>query len=558
MNVVGRAVLHRTFPTQWRNTLKKTMMSAAVLAGSALLLTACAGGGSNGGGNGAGASGEAITIGTTEVVTSLDPAGAYDNGSFAVMTNIYPFLLNNPVGESSVEPDIAESAEFTAPDEYTVTLKPGLTFANGNDLTSSDVKFTFDRLITISDPNGPQDLLANLDSIETPDDTTVVFTLKSENDQTFPQVLSSPAGPIVDEEVFPADAVADDADIVAGKPFAGPYSLENFDKGNLAAFAANETYQGLWGAPQTASVNVKYFANESNLSQAIETKGVDVAFRSLSAADVEKFEGADGLNVVKGPGGEIRYIVFNFNTMPYGAETADADEAKAKAVRQAAADLIDRDKISEQVFKGTYTPLYGHVPAGLDGAAEPLKELYGDQQGGADAAAAAKRLSDAGVETPVELDVQYAGERYGAATSEEYAQIKAQLETDGLFTVNLQSTEWGQYSKDRVADVYPAYQLGWFPDYSDADNYLTPFFLEGGFLENHYNNEQVNDLLREQLVTQDPEARAALITEIQGLLAEDLPTLPMQQGAQVAVAVDGVDGVTLDASFKFRFGSLTK
>ena len=55
--------------------------------------------------------------------------------------------------------------------------------------------------------------------------------------------------------------------------------------------------------------------------------------------------------------------------------------------------------------------------------------------------------------------------------------IKDQLEASGLFTVDLQSTEWVQYSKDRVADVYPAYQLGWFPDYSDADNYLTPFFL---------------------------------------------------------------------------------
>ena len=43
--------------------------------------------------------------------------------------------------------------------------------------------------------------------------------------------------------------------------------------------------------------------------------------------------------------------------------------------------------------------------------------------------------------------------------------------------MNLQSTAYVQYSKDRVKDVYPAYQLGWFPDYSDADDYLTPFFL---------------------------------------------------------------------------------
>ena len=527
----------------------------AIATSSALLLSGCASGGDTGGGA---AGGSAITVGTTEVVTSLDPAGAYDNGSFGVMTNIYPMLLNNPVGSSDVEPDIAESAEFTEPTKYTVKLKEGLTFANGNELTSSDVKFTFDRQLAIADENGPSSLLANLESVEATDDTTVVFTLKAGDDQTFPQVLSSPVGPIVDEDVFPADKLATDAEIVKGKGFAGQYSLESFDKGNLAAYKAFADYKGLWGAAKTGEINVKYFADEANLSQAIETKAVDVAFRSLSATDIEKFEGTKGLNVVKGPGGEIRYIVFNFNVQPFGATTPDADPAKAIAVRQAAADLIDRDKLSEQVFKGTYTPLYSYVPDGLTGATESLKGLYGDNEGGADPARAAKRLADAGVETPVVLNLQYAGERYGAASAEEYAQIKAQLETDGLFTVNLQSTEWGQFTKDRVADMYPAHQLGWFPDYSDADNYLTPFFLEGGFLVNHYNNEEVNTLIRQQLVTPDPAERTALIEEIQDKVAADLSTLPMLQGAQVAVAVDGVDGVTLDPSFKFRFGTLTK
>ena len=53
----------------------------------------------------------------------------------------------------------------------------------------------------------------------------MVFHLKSANDQIFPQILSSPAGPIVDEEVFSADAVTPDADIVAGNAFAGPYVI---------------------------------------------------------------------------------------------------------------------------------------------------------------------------------------------------------------------------------------------------------------------------------------------------------------------------------------------
>ena len=526
----------------------------ALATASALTLAGCA---SSDSGDSA-AAGGAIIIGTTEVVTSLDPAGAYDNGSFGIMTNVYPFLLNNPIGSSDVEPDIAVSAEFTAPTEYTVVLKDGLTFANGNELTSSDVKFTFDRLVAISDPNGPQDLLANLESVEIIDDTTVVFHLLSENDQTFPQVLSSPAGPIVDEEVFSADAVTSDTDIVAGQPFAGQYTLENFDKGNLASYKANSVYQGLWGAPESEEINVKYFAGESNLSQAIETKAVDVAFRSLSATDVEKFESTDGLYVVKGPGGEIRYIVFNFGIQPFGSLTGEADEAKALAVRQAAADLLDREKLSEQVFLGTYTPLYSYVPEGLTGATQSLLDLYGDGNGGPDAARAAERLAAAGIETPVELNLQYAGERYGAASAEEYAQIKAQLEADGLFTVNLQSTEWGQFTQDRTADIYQAHQLGWFPDYSDADNYLTPFFLDGGFLANHYNNDEVNALIRTQLATPDADERTAMIEQIQDLVAADLSTLPMLQGAQVAVAVDAVEGVTLDPSFKFRFGTLKK
>lgn len=535
--------------------MKKTLTSTALLAAGALALTGCAGGG-NGGGGGAD---DAILIGTTETVTSLDPAAAYDNGSNALLLNIYPQLMNNPIGEAEVQPDIAESAEFTSPTEFTVKLKEGLTFANGNELTSSDVKFSFDRMVGIADPNGPSSLLAAMDGVEAPDETTVVFTLNAPDDQTFPATLSSMAGFIVDEEVFPADEIMDDAAIVEAKPFAGPYVMTNFDQGNLASFTANESYQGVLGAPENETVNVQYFANESNLSQAIETKNVDIAYRSLSATDVEKFEGTDGLNVVKGPGGEIRYIVFNFNTMPFGASTENADEAKALAVRQAVADSIDREAIASGVFKDTYTPLYSYIPEGLmGGESQALLEQYGDGEGGPDTDRAAKRLADAGVETPVKLQLQYAGERYGAATAEEYAQIKSQLEAEGLFEVDLQSTEWGQFNEDRVSDSYPAHQLGWFPDFSDPDSYLTPFFMPENFLVNHFEDPKVTELINKQRTTADPEEREATILELQELLAENLSTLPMQQGEQVAVAVDGVDGVTLDASFKLRFGTITK
>lgn len=126
--------------------------------------------------------------------------------------------------------------------------------------------------------------------------------------------------------------------------------------------------------------------------------------------------------------------------------------------------------------------------------------------------------------------------------------------------MNLQTTEWVQYSRDRSSDVYPAYQLGWFPDYSDADNYLTPFFLKDNFLANHYDNSSVNDEILKQAVTTDTAARTAAIEKIQDDVAADLSTIPYLQGAQVAVTGTDIEGTkdTLDASFKFRYGALSK
>ncbi|SFR78629.1 peptide/nickel transport system substrate-binding protein [Agromyces sp. CF514] len=534
---------------------RRTLIAAAGVSVAALALAGCTA--SSGGDD---STGGTLTIGTTEQVTALDPAGSYDNGSFAVMNQVYPFLLNTPYGSPDVEPDIAESAEFTSPTEYTVKLKSGLKFANGNDLTASDVKFTFDRQTAIADENGPSSLLYNLESTEAVDDTTVVFHLLSENDQIFPQILSSPVGPIVDEDVFSADSLTSDDDIVAGNAFAGQYVITSYDFNNLISYKANADYDGLLGAAKTDTVNVKYYTDASNLKLDVQEGNIDVANRTLSATDIEDLRGNDKVKVVDGPGGEIRYLVFNFNTMPFGATTPEADPAKALAVRQAIADLIDRDAISEDVYKGTFTPLYSYVPEGLTGANEALKGLYGDGNGAPDADKAAATLEAAGVTTPLDISIQYVAERYGPSSSDEYAIIKENLEESGLFTVDLQSTEWVQYSKDRVADLYPAYQLGWFPDYSDADNYLTPFFLKENFLANHYDNPEVNDLILEQAVTADPAARAELIGEIQDKVAADLSTIPYMQGAQVAVVGADVEGTedTLDASFKFRYAALSK
>jgi peptide/nickel transport system substrate-binding protein len=322
----------------------------------------------------------------------------------------------------------------------------------------------------------------------------------------------------------------------------------------------NPGYKGLLGKPATDKVNVKYYTDPSNMKLDIQKGDIDVAFRSLSATDIASLRTDKNVKVVDGPGGEIRYIVFDFNTMPYGASTPQADPKKALAIRQAAADLVDRAAIAKQVYKDTYTPLYSYVPSGLTGAITPLKDMYGDGNGGPSLDKAKAALQAAGVTTPVTLNIQYTPDHYGPSSSDEYAMVKDQLQQGGLFKVNIQSTEYVQYNKDRVKDTYPVYQLGWFPDYTDADNYLTPFFSKDNFLANHYNNPEVQSLITQQVGTTDKAARTKLIEQIQTKVAADLSTLPILQGAQVAITGKNVTGAnkTLDGSFKFKYGAISK
>ena len=511
-------------------------------------------------GPGSGSPTRTITIGTTDQVVSLDPAGSWDAGSGAIETEVYATLLSARDGTTDVSPDLAASIKLTSPKQYTVTLRPGLTFANGDPLTSTDVKFSFDRQLRIADPNGPAPLLYDLASTAAPTPDTVVFTLKAANDSLFPQVLTTQAGIIVDHKVFPADKVLDDTSIVAAKPWDGQYTITSYAKNSLATFAANTAYKGRLGTPKTPNVQLKYYTDASNLKLDVQQGAVDVVYRTLSIPDLEDLATKKGIQVHTGSGNGIRFIVFDLKTQPYGSATAQADPAKALAVREAVADSVDREQLAQQVYKNTYQPLYSSVPQGITGATESLKPLYGDKQGGPSKAAAAQVLSAAGVKTPVTLNLEYNTDHYGSSSTDEYALIKNQLESTGLFKVNLQSTLWSQYGTERVADQFPLYQLGWYADYLDADDYLSSFFAASSWVSNGYQDPAVDKLISQEETETDPVKRVAEIEEIQDKVALTLPIIPLLQGSTAIVTRSGIGGVpaTLTSAYQFRWADLTK
>jgi len=296
-----------------------------------------------------------------------------------------------------------------------------------------------------------------------------------------------------------------------------------------------------------ARVIVQLFDTSSALKLAVEQGEVDIAYRNLTATEIDDLRGQEGIEVVQGNGTEIRYLVFNVEKEPF-------DEL---AVRRAVAMTIDRQAVVENVYNGTVDPLYSMNPVGLAGHIDAFADEYGESP---DPEGAAQVLADAGIETPVNVEMWWTPSHYGDLSADEYTEIKRSLEESGLFSVSLKSTEWDAYTEAAFTGQYPSYQLGWFPDYPDADNYLASFYHSDTFLGNNYSNSQVDQLIATEKAATDQGERVAAFEEIQRIAAEEVPIIPVWQGDQIAAVRDGITGVenTFDASFIFRYWLIGK
>lgn len=500
---------------------------------------------------------EELLVGTTATVPMLDPAGTFDYGSFLVQTQVFPFLMTTAPGGDEVQPEIAETAEFTSPTEFTVTLPADLTWANGSVLDSADVKFSFDRQRTIADARGPSPLLSNVASVEAPDATTVVFTLTTPDDEGFPEVLAGPAGVIVDDEVFAADALTPDADIVAADSFAGQYTITDLQPGSTVEFTADPAYRGALGAAATEVVVLQQYADSANLALDVQRGDIDVALRGIAPTDLATLREDTSLQVVDGALGGIDLLAFDLGTQLYGTTLDNANPAAALAVRQAAANLVDRDALAA-LSDGASEPLYTYLPEALTGAADPVRARFGDGEGAPDATAAALLLETAGVTTPVALTISYATGGDGSARDATYAALVEQLQADDLFAIELEPVAAVDFSASRAENRPGASQLTWFPPIPDAGAYLTPIFGDAAtVLGPDYADEAVEALLVERKATGDVAARDLVADRAQDAIATTLAAIPLVQTRDAAVAARGVEGLVLDDSYRVRLATLT-
>jgi peptide/nickel transport system substrate-binding protein len=536
--------------------IRNKLVAVAGAAALAAALAACGSSSDSSNTNtSSGGTGSPWILGTTDTVTALDPAGSYDLGSSTLEYNLYQTLLTVPPNSTKIVGDAAKSCTYDNPKTLTCTLNPGEKFSNGDALTSADVKYSFERAIKIQDPIGAAIYLLgsitdtakdgtvtlNKGAITTPDDSTIVFHL-DHPDTTFQYVLTYPgAAAIVDQDKFPADKKLADDQVIGS----GPYKLDQYKAKDQAVLSLNSNYTGP-NPGKTAQVFVKYYSDTTALALAAKSGEVDVAWRSLAPTDISNLKSDNNLTVATGKGSEIRYWVWK----------VDGPVGKQLAIRQAAAQLIDRDAIAKKAYDDTVTPLNSIVPPGYGGH----KESFAAQYGGPSTAKAKQILQAAGINTPVNLTVGWTPTHYGPNTEDEANEFQRQLESSGLFKVTLKSTEWEQYQTIYKQGAYDLFILGWFPDYPDGDDYLSPFMVDGGFFANGYKNPKVDKLVAKEQGSSNQAKREKIFGQLQDIAAKDVPFIPSWVGKNTAVYGAGMKGVedTLDPSFIFRFWLVTK
>jgi peptide/nickel transport system substrate-binding protein len=538
--------------------MQRTGRFAAGALALALALTACGGDDAGdtaapGDENGEQAGGGDIIFGTTDTVVTLDPAKAYDYASSNILFNVGETLVNFPPGETEPQPHLAE--EIDVSDDgltYTFTIREGVTFHNGKELTSEDVKFSLDRVVDMAHPAGAWSLLAGIESVETPDERTAVVTLSQPNSTFLPRLGYTVATILPSDGHYPAPGAnlgeeEEDAEELeqAAEEFVqedligtGPYTLGEFREGESITLEANPDY---WGdAPANDRVMIRFFQTSSQMKIALESGEIDVAHRDFSPDEQADLESNDDIEVITGEGGRTRYIVLN----PFFDEVADVE------VRRAIAAGIDRQRIAEDVFNDAVEPLYSMIPPGYP-ESQPYFEEYDDME-----------PADF-IDETVSFSLHYGGERYGPTEPSLVQVIERMLEETGLFEIELVSTEWAQFTTEAwpgEAGQYPVFMLGWNPDYIDPDTYVEQFYWSEGFTGSMYNDAEMDELVLAEQAELDADVRADLFDQIQRKAADDVVNIPLFQETPYAFAQPGVDGLedTMDQVLIMRYWLVSK
>jgi peptide/nickel transport system substrate-binding protein len=426
----------------------------------------------------AGSTGSTGEVDTTPLViarnmdlTSLDPHRAVCDTCQFVFTSLYQTLVGLDTDNKTLIPNLAESWEINDDNTvYTFHLAPEATFSDGSPVEAKDVEFSLLRLKNLK--VSLTYLVDDIQTIDTPDDKTVVVTLGVPNAE-FLNNMNAAYPVIVNSDVAIENGAtdADDADttdtaeawFIQNSAGSGPYVLESFSQGDEITMTANPSY---WRDPAPiATVTVKQAETAAAQAQMLQTGEADIAMQ-IDPITAKTLEGVDSVTVETIPSFNFLYIGL------WPGITSGTNHPLDDNVRKAIRMAIDYQGLTDTLLDGKGQQQPSPIPNGFPGSAG-LKMPATDVEG-------AKQLLEEAGATDLTFTLGYPTiNAYGVDYSQlaqiiqqDLAKIGVTIELDPqTFSVNVDQFRTSQLS---------ANLLYWAPDYYGSAQYVSYFGLVEG------------------------------------------------------------------------------
>jgi peptide/nickel transport system substrate-binding protein len=486
-----------------------------------------------------------ITIGTTLKTRTLDPADNYELAGMILSYNLGEPLYTYEIGTTKLIPLLAREMPKISADGliYTIFTRKGVVFHDGTPFNAEAMVFSLRRFIE----NGgePSFLLSDaIEKVEATKDDEIQIKLKNPF-AAFPALLAFPGACAVSPQAYEIGKGKFVPEQFVGT---GPYKLVDVKNDSLKL----EAFEQYWGEkPKNKGIDLQiYLGNPANLFNAFSTGTVDVAYQSLQAPQIRKLqtEAKDGKwQVIEASGTAISFLALNVKTEPL----------QAKAVRQAIASLVDRPLLNERILQGQGVPLYSMIPKTFDVYKPVFEQAYGDHQ----VEKAKQYLKEAGFtkENPAIVEIWHSSSSVTASMVAGVLKALAKRDLEDMIKIEPNSIASAAYFKNVSQGLYSSALSNWYPDFLDADNYIQPFLScskgsakdgcsEGGSQSqgSFFYSDHINTLIDQQRQEQDPTLRKAIFAQIQDILAEEVPYIPLWQSKDYAFVQNKIKGMILN------------
>lgn len=491
--------------------------------------------------------GKVMTIGLNSEIASMDPAFAYDNNTNAVVDQITEGLLAFDQ-KNQLIPCLAEAWKQTDALTYVYTIRQGVKFSDGTEMTADDVVYSMNRIKDATTGSYLNWMYSNVDTIKKTGDWEVTVTL-TQPDALWQYVPATTAGHVVSKAFCEANG-----DNV-GKPGTGllgtgPYVYSDWTQGSEIVLTRNKNY---WNPDSVAAnaadvLDYKIITEGTTLVSAMQSGQVDLTM-GITVDQLPTIESSKNLSVITSDSFGVDYIAFNCSKAPFN------DVNVRKAIYYA----MDKNQIVNNICNNTVdaanAAIFGRAVCtfNVNDWSTYLKNVpdyaYNLEK-------AKEYLAKSSVPNGFDCTIVCS---QSAIQNSEALMLQAALKE---LNINLSINKVTEDERVSIFNGgnnrdYDMIFCLWFSDFPDPAGNLNSLYPsdaggEGGSNAAVYSNSRVDTLLSQELSSSDPNERTQIMQKILDIVTDEVPYMILDYPKVLMVTDQKVQDATFAAMYQYN------